>query len=454
MEAAPAVPWWRVWAVPGARVDRRTYLLSGLWLAALKYALDAALVYLVHGHAWTPLDYLGSHSPVGSIELRRLPWFVLLTTVPCVWIGLSLTLRRAVDAGLSPWIGFLFLVPYVNYALILALCIAPGRPPPPGEPARVRESSGVVASAVMATLVSLMLGIGVFAITVLAFETYFYSLFVTLPLVMGAVIGFWVNLRHDVTAWRTMGLGALALLGASLGLLVLGREGLVCIMMMLPLALPFGAIGALVGRELALLAYARVGAMDAGGLVVLLLVANVHDALTARSAPYSVATTVEIAAPPDVVWEHVVSFSELDEPPGFPFRAGIAYPLRARIEGSGVGAVRHCEFSTGAFVEPITAWEPPRRLAFDVVSQPPPMSELSPYRDLHPPHLDGYFRSQAGEFLLEPLPGGRTRLTGTTWYALDLQPAAYWSLWCDALVHAIHARVLRHVARLSEARAE
>jgi hypothetical protein len=78
------------------------------------------------------------------------------------------------------------------------------------------------------------------------------------------------------------------------------------------------------------------------------------------------------------------------------------------------------------------------------------MSELSPYRDLHPPHLDGYFRSRAGEFLLAPLPGGRTRLTGTTWYALDLQPAAYWSLWCDALVHAIHRRVLRHVERLAE----
>jgi hypothetical protein len=45
-------------------------------------------------------------------------------------------------------------------------------------------------------------------------------------------------------------------------------------------------------------------------------------------------------------------------PPVWIYGLGVAYPLRARIEGEGVGAVRHCEFTTGAFVEPITAWEP------------------------------------------------------------------------------------------------
>jgi hypothetical protein len=35
--------------------------------------------------------------------------------------------------------------------------------------------------------------------------------------------------------------------------------------------------------------------------------------------------------------------------------------------------VRYCVFSTGPFVEPITVWEPGRRLGFDVAQQPPPM---------------------------------------------------------------------------------
>jgi hypothetical protein len=165
-----------------------------------------------------------------------------------------------------------------------------------------------------------------------------------------------------------------------------------------------------------------------------------------------VVSTIEVDAPAEIVWRHVVSFSELTEPPRWFFRLGIAYPVRATLEGRGVGAVRLCEFSTGAFVEPITAWEEPRRLAFDVTAQPPPLIELSPYRSVHPPHVDGYFRSRRGEFRLVPLPGQRTRLEGSTWYELDMAPPLYWRLWADAIIRVIHYRVLAHIKRLAEAR--
>ena len=46
-----------------------------------------------------------------------------------------------------------------------------------------------------------------------------------------------------------------------------------------------------------------------------------------------------------------------NRPCGHHHRAGLAYPMRARIEGSGPGAVRYCEFSTGPFVEPIVTWD-------------------------------------------------------------------------------------------------
>ena len=117
-------------------------------------------------------------------------------------------------------------------------------------------------------------------------------------------------------------------------------------------------------------------------------------------------TAIEIDAPAAVVWEHVTSFSEITAAPPWYFRTGLAYPLRARLEGSGVGAVRHCEFTTGAFVEPITVWDAPRRLAFDVIAQPPPLHEWSPYSRVYAPHLDGFFRTSHGEFRLVALDGG------------------------------------------------
>ena len=76
--------------------------------------------------------------------------------------------------------------------------------------------------------------------------------------------------------------------------------------------------------------------------------------------------------------------------------------------------------------------------------------EWSPYADLHPPHLDGYFASKRGEFRLIALPNGRTRLEGSTWYELRMAPAAYWSIFATAIVERIHMRVLRHIKSVAE----
>ncbi|HET8624834.1 MAG TPA: hypothetical protein VFM14_14820 [Gemmatimonadales bacterium] len=141
----------------------------------------------------------------------------------------------------------------------------------------------------------------------------------------------------------------------------------------------------------------------------------------------------------------------IPEPEELLFRAGVAYPRYAIIEGSGGGAVRHCVFSTGAFVEPITHWEPGARLGFTVAQSPAPLRELSLYAGISPPHLDGYMRARRGEFRLVALPGGRTRLEGSTWYELAMAPEGYWQLFADHLIGRIHGRVLRHIAREAEA---
>jgi hypothetical protein len=165
---------------------------------------------------------------------------------------------------------------------------------------------------------------------------------------------------------------------------------------------------------------------------------------------FAVTTSVEVNASPNRVWENVVSFRDIAAAPDFMFRAGIAYPIRARIEGTGVGAIRYCEFSTGSFVEPIEVWDLPRLLKFSVTHNPPPMREWSPF-NVHPPHLNNFLVSRGGEFRLIELPDGRTRLQGTTWYEHRMWPETYWRWWSDFIIHRIHLRVLRHVKDLSEA---
>src|SRR2546425_1297388 len=123
----------RLWFGLTRRVDRRTYLLHGAALTALKFGVDVVAVFSVTGKLWTPLDYL---SPVLSLRGYLYPkpeWLLAAMAVwalPFLWIGISMSLRRALDAGLSPWIALLFFVPYLNWGLISALAIVPSRPRP------------------------------------------------------------------------------------------------------------------------------------------------------------------------------------------------------------------------------------------------------------------------------------------------------------------------------------
>jgi len=273
---------------------------------------------------------------------------------------------------------------------------------------------------------------------------YGFTIFIVFPVILGGLTA-WVF--RPTSGCRAAGLGALTVAIALCSLLVIGLEGLGCIVMVLPLAPPLGALGSL-------LVYASEpsGLAARGGVAMLLLLppASVTWDAQARPPLFEVRSAITIAAPPELVWKHVVTFSELPEPREWFFRAGLAYPKRARIEGSGAGAIRYCEFSTGPFVEPIEVWNEPSLLRFRVTDNPAPMHEWSPYAQVLPKHLHGYLISKQGEFRLTRLPNNRTLLEGTTWYQHGLWPAEYWRWWSDAIIHRIHLRVLNHIRTLAE----
>ena len=63
---------------------------------------------------------------------------------------------------------------------------------------------------------------------------------------------------------------------------------------------------------------------------------------------------------------------------------------------------------------------------------------------------DRLTRPRWGQFQLMELPGGRTRLEGTTWYRNAIWPSAYWRVWSDYIIHRIHMRVLEHIKTEAE----
>jgi uncharacterized protein YndB with AHSA1/START domain len=275
---------------------------------------------------------------------------------------------------------------------------------------------------------------------------YGLTIFILFPVALGGLACWAVTPR---TGFGAAGAGALAVTAALAVLLILGMEGLGCLAMVLPLAVPLGAVGGWIVYH----AGSSQLAVRGGAATLLLLPpASLTWDMHARPTVFEVRTAITIAAPPERVWRHVVTFSELPEPHEWFFRAGLAYPKRAHIEGSGAGAVRYCEFSTGPFVEPIEVWDEPRLLRFRVTENPAPLNEWSPYARVLPKHLHGYLVSRQGQFRLTPLPGNRTLLEGATWYRHGLWPSEYWRWWSDAIIHRIHLRVLNHIRRLAEAK--
>jgi putative flippase GtrA len=353
-----------------------------------------------------------------------------------------MSVRRVLDAGLSAWLALLFFVPVVNYLLMLLLSVLPHRAPREhGSPST--RGGGKIPSAILSIGVGVGVDVGMFLLSVYGLRDYGVALFVGTPFVASAIASYIFNRRYVARDRETIQLGVLTMLVAGGVMFAFGFEGGICLLMALPLGIGLSVLGAILGGTIAVRdSHSSIYSLFS---LVLLSPSSLHAPQT-RSRLHEVRSSIEIDAPPEIVWSHVIAFPPLPAPSSFVQRLGLAYPVRARIVGAGIGATRYCEFSTGAFVEPIRVWEPGLRLAFDVTHSPPPLREWSPYAHVVPPHLDGYFRARRGEFRLVRLTGNRTRLEGSTWYELRIGPEAYWTLYADLIVKRIHHRVLAGIA--------
>lgn len=473
-------------------IDRVPYLLTGVGLLVLKYGLDWLTVHLLFGRPWSPLDYFAIpgatiHMPSMAEEDRWVYGLLLAQALPFIYLGVLLTLKRLRAAQLSPALVLFFFVPLANSVFFLILGLLPTRPAaslpqlsvrhaPSGLPeggerfARVYENyqhserwrrlhsahrritqDSTLGSAALSLGISVPVMVAFVALSTMGLGNYGWGLFVGGPfcLGLGSVVLFGLARPQSFGVCMAVAASASALVG--LAILVVAMEGAICLIMAAPIGFFLTFLGALVGYAI----QSRPWSVRDNPLVLLLIVLAL-PALTAAEAAspaapplLEVRSTVDIDAPAERVWQQVIAFPDMPEADEWLFRAGVAFPLRAEIHGRGPGAVRHCIFSTGAFVEPIEVWDEPRLLRFAVTEQPEPMREWSPF-DIHPPHLDHYLVSQRGQFRLTALPDGRTRLEGTTWYSNRMWPAAYWQLWSDAIIHRIHLRVLRHIKGLAE----
>jgi hypothetical protein len=226
-------------------------------------------------------------------------------------------------------------------------------------------------------------------------------------------------------------------------LMLFAWEGAICVLMALPIAWVFGAIGGVLGGLS--VRFGKISGRTTACLALLpFVLAPLEARLTAPTQTRIVASEIRIRAPAAKVWQNIervpaIAPSELRET--WAQHIGFPRPIEATLSYEGVGGVRHASFERGLmFIETVTAWEPEHRLAFGIKAD---TANIPPTTlDEHVTIGGRYFDVLDGEYRLERLPNGDTLLHLTSHQRLSTDFNGYAGLWTDAVMQSLQTSIL------------
>lgn len=230
---------------------------------------------------------------------------------------------------------------------------------------------------------------------------------------------------------------------------VLGWEGMICVIMALPLLLLMASAGGM-------MTYAE-QVRSRTSLPVLLalpyLVAPLEQRIQTPRRLAETVTEIEIAAPPSAVWPLVASVDSIrpeEQRPALYLSLGFPKPISATLSRPGLGGIRSARFEHGlTFTETVTEWVPERRLSFtiDPNTESVPPTALDAHVTVGGPHFDVL----TGTYELYPIAGGRgTRLVLRSTHRLSTRFNPYAGWWVERVMASIQA----HISEVHKARAE
>ena len=232
----------------------------------------------------------------------------------------------------------------------------------------------------------------------------------------------------------------------------IGEAG-VCVVMASPVFLALGVSSAALTGAARRWRAARRFPMVA--IVLPLLIIPVQGHVNYPVQEEAVVTVEDIAAPTQVVWANILSVRNIrPAETRWTFTqdlVGVPKPIDAVMVGQGVGSVRYATWARGVhFEERVSRWRTNEDLAWTFHFAP---DSIPREVEGHINPASSYLRIADGAYHLEPLPGGRTRLTLSTHYWMKTPVNAYSALWGRIFIGDFHSNVLRVVGARAEASA-
>jgi hypothetical protein len=283
------------------------------------------------------------------------------------------------------------------------------------------------------------------------------SFVLLVPFAAGFITVFFVERRQPQRAWIWLLLPWVPVLGGSLGAMGALWEGFICVIMFAPIGMICGSFGGLIAGLLVRLPRTMATKNVCLTVVALLpLMTNpwLHDALTRRDLR-TVENVRVIHASPTIVWKNIERVAEIartELPFSWARQIGFPSPVEATLSYPGIGGVRHASFEGGVlFIENIETWEPGHRLAFSIHAQ---TDQIPPTTlDEHVRIGGPFFDVLRGEYVIELLPNGETRLHLSSQHRVSTDFNWYVRFWTDGVMSDVQETILTVIQKRCEAQA-
>jgi hypothetical protein len=278
---------------------------------------------------------------------------------------------------------------------------------------------------------------------------------VFLPFAMGFLTIFFVERRAPQPIWIWLLLPWVPVLGASFATIIAFWEGFICVIMYAPIGLVCASFGGLLAGLVIRIPRSLMTKNACLAVVVFLPFVTtswVQKLLTRRDLR-KVENVIVIHAPPSIIWENIERVPQIrreELPHSWSHGIGFPSPVEATLSFEGAGSVRHATFERGVlFIENVDLWEPRHRLGFSIHAQTDQIPPTS--LDEHVRVGGPFFDVLRGEYTLEPLPDGTTRLHLASQHRISTDFNWYAHLWTDAVMADIQQTILHVVQQRCEA---
>jgi hypothetical protein len=220
-------------------------------------------------------------------------------------------------------------------------------------------------------------------------------------------------------------------------LVALGKEGVLCALLALPIIGAGLGIGAGIGILVRKLFVDRsqnqtktTGILLLIGPTLIFAGERIERPVLQHSRTEVVQTTVEVNEKPEEAWGRILSIDSVQASKPVLMYLGLPIPERCIMQGHGIGAKRTCYFDVGYIEETVTGWNPPYYLGLSIDRT----------------HMPGryWLAFENAEYRLQAN-GPRTLLTRTTTISSRLHPAWYWRRFERLGVESEHDYILRDV---------